>query len=206
MTLEQALAKGLVPTARIAPILRESIERLKADTDLDFVGPYLADADRQLWRWENEVEYVGFDSADRQFCQLHLDVHRIWTEDLADIYYAITFREIQRVKPRRCRRRGCSEKVVPGPRATGKLYCSDRCKRLCEYARRAEREGRERRVFNKLDRCKNGHDRSPENLARNGGCLVCKREAAKARYHTDSAHRKRLVQAARDRRRGRTVS
>lgn len=185
----------MVPTDRVAPILRRTLEETFCDGDIDASG-----LSRTLYRWEFEVEYVGFDTVDAAFCSLNLDVWRIWNEDLRDIYLGLTFRETPNLRdPRRCRGPGCLNPTELGERGW-KRYCCDNCKAKADRERRRVREGRAKRTGGKYDRCVHGHDRSPENTSSQGKCLRCKSEYARRKYKNDTAHRRKVVQSARDRR------
>jgi hypothetical protein len=91
--------KGFVPTSRLAPYLRAAVEELYPDKAVhnETAGwrkvpdPTEGILRRTLHRWENEIEYVSFSSADTILCQVYCS--DIWYHDLADLYEAVNLGE-----------------------------------------------------------------------------------------------------------------
>lgn len=174
------LREGFVPTAELAPILRAALVEAHGE---EFQGGGAAGSvPRILHRWENEMDKVEFDSADRLFAQYWL-TPEVWTEKLPHLYYNLTFPEKSRSAPTRCARAGCSKKIVltqarPKNGYNAKKYCSKACGDSAWRA--AKRGGHTRRAYgpnNSLRHmvCAKGHDLTDDNVKpRKDGKRICR--------------------------------
>ena len=150
--------------------------------------------------------WIEFDLADKLLCCLHLTDS--WHGRLEDLYLSVNLEPEQpRVRKapsgeHRCAARGCTNTFIPWGKRN-QIYCSQKC---------GARDRRELagRYGKRYDKCPNGHDRSPENVAyRKSGaiyCRACNREAAVAKYSSDPEYRERKVLAERERRAARKVA
>jgi hypothetical protein len=99
------------------------------------------------------------------------------------------------------RRDGTIHYYEPVGRKDGidKQYCSKACRTAAAKIREGVTKRRRKNYLNTGDKCRNGHDRTPENTyhRRNGKeeCIICRREANKASYHARTARRREAVAA-----------
>lgn len=134
-----------------------------------------------------ERETISFDLADMLLCQV--GIVGPWPEPLTELYHAVELPEIpfQYSKDtKRCAARGCNNTFVPNKHTPPgrQKYCSPTCKATEWQRQKDDSRTLESKI---LDKCPNGHDRSPENaiLRQNGKrgklSLRC-RECETARY------------------------
>lgn len=162
------LARGMMPTAEIAPLFRKALIEWYGEA-FEANGA-AGNLPRILRRWENEQEYVEFDGADRIFAHFWR-TPEVWTEDVPHLYYAITFKETSRAAPRRCERKGCSELIVNSPRTANrqgknkKRFCSQVCLTAAWMAKKngstyvAGPKNKLRKMV-----CRKGHDMHGDNV------------------------------------------
>lgn len=162
------LERGFLPAREVAPILRQYlVENFATIND-----PAAGNLPRILYRWENEVRMVRFQTADDLFTALG-EIN--WWFPISELYDEVALT----TKGRKCACPGCTRRFTPrGKGVTAKKYCSKKCARTMERHRYiAKKTGTPPPILR--NECKNRHPRTRENtrFTRIGYviCLDCRR-------------------------------